>query len=344
MHTFFICRCLELAEKGRGLVGNGAMVGAVLVRDGKIIAEGFHEGFGCPHAESMLLKKYEYNICSTDILYVNLEPCCHTGKTPPCTEILLERGIKKLVFGMQDPDERVAGKGIALLRSKGVEVIGPILEDECLRLNRGFVSVRMKSRPWITLKMARTIDGRIANHDRSMMKITTQQQDQWAHEFLRARHDAILVGVGTILSDDPRLTVRCPHPRPLPRSGGGERQRQPWRIVLDKNFETELSATVVGDAHSSSTILIRGEIKSTEDSIEKERVLEGRGVTILTVPVVRGQFDWPSLWDALITPQQGYNGITSILVEGGPKTWEFFRHAGCVDQEVLLIGKKSLRG
>ncbi len=143
MHELFLRRCLSLAEQGRGKTGANPMVGAVLVRDGKIIAEGFHEGFGKAHAERQLLEKLEQKISSKDILYVNLEPCCHEKKkTPPCAQMLVEKGIKHVVYGMKDPNPAVNGKGIQYLRSKGVEVIGPVLEDECLRLNRGFVSVQ----------------------------------------------------------------------------------------------------------------------------------------------------------------------------------------------------------
>ncbi len=334
-------RCLELAACGRGKTGINPLVGAVLVRDGVIIAEGFHEGFGKAHAERQLLEEFDptspraaglrgasQEIRSDDMLYVNLEPCCHVGKkTPPCLQLLLERGIKNVVYGMRDPNPEVSGKGINLLIKKGVQVFGPILEDECLRLNRGFVSVMTKHRPWITLKEARTIDGRIANEDGSHMQITTQQQDQWSHSFLRARHDAILVGSGTIHFDNPRLNIRGIDAPPLLR-----------RIILDSAFTMPLSATVVGDKNAASTFVIRGEMEPTEDTIERQRVLEGRGVTICTLPLKEGQFDWPKLWETLITPMENFPGISSILVEGGPKTWAAFRSANYVDEEVTLVG------
>ncbi len=328
MHEQFMRCCLELAAKGRGQTGINPMVGAVLVRDGKVIAEGFHVGFGKAHAERQLVEKFEQEIRSTDTLYVNLEPCCHHNKkTSPCVDLFLQRGIKRLVFGMRDPNPEVFGKGIDLLIKKDVQVFGPVLEDECLQLNRGFVSVMTKHRPWITLKEARTIDGRIANADGSHLKITTQQQDKWSHQFLRARHDAILVGSGTIHFDNPRLNVRGIDDPPLLR-----------RLILDSTFTMPLSATVVGDENAASTIVVRGEIEPTEDTIERQRVLEGRGVTILTVPTIAGHFDWPKLWQALIAPSAEFPGISSILVEGGPKTWEALRTAKCVDEEVTLVG------
>jgi len=210
MHAYFLRHCLTLAEHGRGKTGINPMVGAVLVREGKIIAEGWHHQFGTAHAERDLLNSFP-DVRPTDTLYVNLEPCCHTQKkTPPCAQLLIERGVKNVVYGMRDPNPAVAGKGIALLNKNSVQTFGPVLEQECKRLNRGFVSVMTKKRPWITLKRAVTADGRFANPDSSPLKITSSVQDVWAHQFLRARHDAILVGIGTVIADDPQLTMRIP--------------------------------------------------------------------------------------------------------------------------------------
>lgn len=340
MHDMFMRRCLELAEKGRGKTGINPMVGSVLVRDGTIIAEGFHEAFGKVHAERQLFEKSDQKISSKDVLYVNLEPCCHTEKkTPPCTQMIVEQGIKTVVYGMRDPNPAVSGKGIELLRSKGVEVIGPMLPAESMRLNRGFISLMAKGRPWITLKEARTVDGRIANADGSMMKITSNEQDAWSHAFLRARHDAILVGVGTIVKDDSRLTVRLPltpacrqaGPTPSPK-GRGEHCLQ--RIILDPALHIPLTAKVVQAPLVARTIII---VAPGYDQ-EKSKELESRGVTVTEISVHDGIFDWLQLWKALTTPNEDFYGISSILVEGGAKTWAAFRKAGMVDEEVLLLG------
>ena len=248
-HSSFIDHCLKLAEQGRGFVGNGALVGSCLVRDGKVLAEGYHSAYGEAHAERILLENYEQKISTQDILYVNLEPCCHHGKTPPCTDIILEKGVKKLVFGMQDPDPRVAGEGIRILEAAGVQCIGPIDSAVCRRFNRGFVSVRENNRPWITLKSAKTADGRIANDDGSPLKITSEEQDAWSHEFLRAKHDAILVGVKTIIQDDPELTVRFCHPE---RS----RRIQPMRVILDPHGRIPQDAKVLNDEYAEKTIVV----------------------------------------------------------------------------------------
>ena len=323
----FLRHCLTLAERGRGSVGNGALVGAVLVRDGKILAEGFHDRFGGPHAERELLEKFEQKISSDDVLYVNLEPCCHHGKTPPCTDLILERGIKNIVIGMSDPDLRVSGKGIAQLRAKGVNVTGPILRAECEWLNRGFISVRTLSRPRITLKRAQTKDGRVSNADGSLLKITLKEQDIFSHTFLRATHDAILVGVGTIIKDNPKLDARFAEVK-------NSMSKNPRRIILDPHLRIPMTARVVSDADAIRTIIVTAQ---GSDQTKRTELLN-RSVRVVDVSLAGDSFDWPELWKKLITPDGDYHGLTSILVEGGAKTWKAFTGAGMVDAEVFLIG------
>jgi len=324
IHSVFMQRCLALAERGRGSVGNGALVGSVLVRDEKIIAEGFHEQFGGPHAERVLLEKFEQKIYSDDVLYINLEPCCHHGKTPPCTDLILERGIKHVVIGMSDPDPRVSGKGIAQLRASGVNVTGPVLRSECEWLNRGFISVRTNHRPWITLKQAQTRDGKTANADSSPLKITSKEQDIFSHTFLRATHDAILVGVGTIIKDDPRLDARF---------SLAQKKYQPWRIILDPTLRIPLTSRVVTDEQRTRTIIV------TEAERGKAYAdLVARGVIVLPCDLIDGAFSWNDLWKCLLTSREGFDGLTSILVEGGTGTWEAFAGAKIVDSSVTVIG------
>ncbi len=341
MHDKFLRRCLELAGQARGKTGINPMVGAVLVRDGKIIAEGFHQEFGKPHAERQLLQKYEYKIRSTDTVYVNLEPCCHTNKkTPPCAQMLIEKCVKNVVIGMQDPNPEVSGKGITLLCSHGVNVsICTELTADCLRLNRGYISLQTKGRPWITLKQAMTSEKKYANADGSPLKITSPEQDEWSHRLLRARHDAILVGIGTILKDDPQLTARyslaSPHPRPHPpapaeAAGRGEQ----FRIILDPTLKIPLTAKVMQGNLAFKTIVVA----ATGFNSNKVKELESRGVTLFEIPLNKHMFDWEVLWDELTTPKEDFYGISSILVEGGLRTWEMFRKAGMVDEEVTLVG------
>ena len=328
MHEPFIRRCLKLARSGQGETGINPLVGALLVRDGIIIAEGFHAAFGKPHAERQLLEKCEQDIRPTDTLYVNLEPCCHGNKkTLPCVPLIIGRGVKRLVFGMLDPNPSVAGKGITMLRKAGIEVIGPVLPEECARLNRGFVSLMTRGRPWITLHRAQTRSGRVAQPDDSPLKITSPEQDTWSHAFLRARHDAVLVGIGTVLSDDPQLTVRyMDHPPEI------------IRIILDAELRIPLKAQVVNSSLASRTIIIRKETEESEEYEEKVRRLRGKGALVITCPYSNGTFDWSKLWSILTEPKGDFHGIKSILVEGGVKTWEIFRRANLVDEEVTLVG------
>lgn len=303
------------------------MVGAVLVRDRKIIAEGFHAEFGKSHAERVLFEQYQGDIVPTDVLYVNLEPCCHHGKTPPCTDVILERGVKNIVYGMRDPDPRISGKGIQILINNGVHVFGPILGPKCERMNRGFVSMRTNNRPYVTLKFARTRDGRIAADDGKSLTITSEEQNRWAHTFLRSTHDAILVGVGTILTDDPLLDARF---------ASQDIRHDPMRIILDPHLRVPLTARVVSDDRCDKTMIIHAPVVARE---QEDVILElaKRGVLLREVAVIENTFDWPLLWNALTEPVGDYHGLTSILVEGGKHTWEAFRSAGMVDEEVLLI-------
>ncbi|KKW41049.1 riboflavin biosynthesis protein RibD [Candidatus Peribacteria bacterium RIFOXYC2_FULL_55_14] len=327
-HEAPIRRCLELAERGRGLVGTNPLVGSVLVREGKIIAEGWHLAFGMDHAERMLIKNFDQIFQQEDGLYVNLEPCCHYGKTPPCTDLIIKSGIRKVVYGMEDLNPEVAGKGREQLVKAGVRVEGPVLPELCRRVNRGYVSLQEQGRPYITLKRAQTRDGRNANPDGSSLKITSKEQDVWSHTELRAVHDAILVGVQTVIADDPTLTVRYMNKK------FDHGLRQPLRLIFDPALRIPLGAKVVSSELAQGTILIA----STDAPQEKEGELLARGVRILRIPVRANVFDWHSLWAMLTTPQEGFYGITSILVEGGAKTWQHFKDEGQYDEEVVLVG------
>lgn len=323
-HVTSIHRCLELAAQS-SYTGLNPKVGAVLVRNHHIVAEGYHHGWGMPHAEVDLLADIE--VQPEDVLYVNLEPCCHTGKTPPCTDIIIQKGIKTVVYGMQDPNPKVAGQGIARLREAGIEVIGPVLPELCTRLNRGFVSVVDKGRPYITLKSAQTREGEFANPDGSKLKITSQAQDEWSHTNLRATHDAVLVGVQTVLSDDPQLTVRH----------SVQKMYSPYRIILDPDLRIALDAKVVTDEFVEKTIIV-----TTNSNQEYAEVLEKRGVTFWEVPRVDGLLNLAKLWEHCLHTTEDFHGISSILVEGGPTTWAAFRVTGYRDEEVSLVGSKKL--
>lgn len=329
-HSFYMQRCRELALLGRGKVGNGALVGAVLVRNNQVIAEGYHESYGNLHAERMLLQKFDQKIESTDVLYTSLETCCHHGKQPPCTDIIIDRGVTHVVYGMQDPDVRVAGQGNELLRTAGVSVIGPVDRAVNERLCRGFVTVRTKQRPWIVLKSARTPDGRIANADGTPMNITSEEQNAWSHTNLRSEVDGIVVGINTVLRDNPQLNTR------LSQTLYSQEGLNPYRIVLDTNGKMPLDAHVVTDDQKHRTIVI---VSPESEKSETVSALKDRGVRVFAVPVgADGVFDLPELWKVLIAPVESYTGLTSLLIEGGQRTWDIFKNAGVVDEEVTLMG------
>jgi len=326
-HEHFMSACIDLAQKGRGLVGSNPLVGSVLVRDEKIIAEGWYQGKGTDHAEKMALdavKTSRRDVFTADILYVNLEPCCHTGSTPPCTDIILSSGIKTVVFGMQDPDARVAGQGIHQLMDNGVEVIGPVLRAQCERLNKGYISLRTKNRPYITLKRAQTREGLVANTDGTKLCITSEEQNKWSHMHLRSIHDAILVGVQTVITDNPQLTIR------FTNHESRITNHQPLRIVLDPNLRIPVDARVVGEG---SIIIIDKEIKKSRNQEIKK--LEQKGCTVIPIPMINHHFEWDKLWTAFST---FHFPLSTLLVEGGPKTWDAFKKAGFIDEEVILLG------
>lgn len=324
-HAFFMRRCLELAARGRGFVGNGALVGAVLVRDGAVVGEGWHRGYGLAHAERDLLQKFDQQCCSTDVLYVNLEPCCHEGKTPPCTDSILKSGVTTVVVGMLDPDPRVAGKGIATLREEGVTVIGPVLESECAWFNRGFITLRTKARPWITLKRAQTRTGDIAAPDGNRLHITTQEQDVWSHTHLRAMHDAVLVGIGTVITDNPFLNTRFVQ-NTTPTAG------VPYKIVLDRNCDIPNNSRIF-EQHPERVMVVCDE----DAPRTRVSVIGNLGARIVRVACTDEGFVWPALWEALTVPRDTYTGIASVLVEGGVRTWDTFKRHG-TDMEVTLVG------
>jgi diaminohydroxyphosphoribosylaminopyrimidine deaminase/5-amino-6-(5-phosphoribosylamino)uracil reductase len=242
--------------------------------------------------------------------------------------------VKNVVIGIQDPDVRVSGEGIKQLRTAGIHVRGPVERALCEHFNRGFISVRTKGRPWITLHRAQTLDGRIANPDGSPLKITNDEQDAWTHEFLRARHDAIVVGVQTVIHDDPQLNVRHLNKGTGTGMDTGNTAWQPWKIILDPQLRIPLSAKVVTGEAAKKTMIVSSENSSSDACDEFLK----RGVRIVEIPLIDNHFDFPALWNALLTPAQDFYGITSILVEGGKKTWKTFYASGLIDEEVVLVG------
>ena len=284
---------LELAERGRGWTSPNPMVGAVIVKNGRIIGRGYHRRCGQPHAEREALAN-----CTEDpaggALYVTLEPCCHQGRQPPCTQAILEAGLARVVVGSGDPNPLVAGKGIQQLRDHGVEVTEHVLEKACTDLNFMFFHYIQSGRPYTALKYAMTLDGKIAAYTGASRWITGAAARAHVHT-LRNQYRGILVGVGTVLADDPLLTCRTP---------GG---RNPVRVVCDSRLRTPLTAQVVRTAGEVPTILA-----TCQEAPARQRPYLDAGCQVLVLPERGGHVDLDALLDAL-----GRQEVDGLLIEGG---------------------------
>jgi diaminohydroxyphosphoribosylaminopyrimidine deaminase / 5-amino-6-(5-phosphoribosylamino)uracil reductase len=319
-HEDWMRLALDLAKATEGQTAPNPMVGAVVVKEGRLLGTGVHLQAGTPHAEVHALRMAG-EAARGSTVYVTLEPCNHYGRTPPCTEAILQAGVSRVVVGSVDPDPRVAGRGIARLRSAGVEVLEGVLEEECLRLNEAYFHHRRTGRPFVTLKMAMTLDGKIATASGDSRWVTGESARKYVHE-LRNRYQAILVGVGTGLADRPQLTTRLEH--------GG---KQPIRIIVDSHLRTPLDAPVT-DTSLAPTWIFTTEQKDPE----KERALIDKGVRVISTgegPLV----DWDVLFEFL-----GKEGILSVLVEGGSEVNASLLKGNHVQKVIAFVAPKILGG
>jgi diaminohydroxyphosphoribosylaminopyrimidine deaminase/5-amino-6-(5-phosphoribosylamino)uracil reductase len=319
---FWIRRALELAERGRGWVEPNPLVGAMLVKDGRVIGEGWHERFGQPHAEvNALARAGEQARGAT--LYVTLEPCCHFGKTPPCTDAIVAAGIARVVAALEDPFPQVAGRGAQLLRAGGIPIeFGPGAEAARLQ-NAPYLTLLSKQRPYVHGKWAMSLDGKIATRTGDSKWISCEASRRLVHE-LRGRMDGILVGIGTALADDPLLTARPAGPRLA------------CRIVLDGGARLPATAQLVHSARTAPTMVVVG------DRAEKNAVdeLERRGCEVLkVVEASRGRLDVAALLTEL-----GRRRWTNLLVEGGGEVLASFADAGLLDEAHVFIAPKLVGG
>jgi diaminohydroxyphosphoribosylaminopyrimidine deaminase/5-amino-6-(5-phosphoribosylamino)uracil reductase len=312
-------RAFRLAERGRGLASPNPPVGAVVVRDGEAVAEGFHRGPGTPHAEIVAIEAAG-ELTRGATLYVTLEPCTHQGRTPPCAPRVIAAGFAHVVVGATDPNPAVDGRGIAALRDAGIEVEAGVLEADADRLIQAFSKHVRTGRPFVTAKMAISLDGRAAAADGSSQWITGPSARRDAHR-LRAEADAIIVGVSTVVRDDPNLTVRL----------RGYRGRQPLRVVVDSAARTPADATVLNDA---APTLIATTEKATEDAVG---VLKAHSAEVLRSPSRDGRVDLSAVLEQL-----GRRGVASVLVEGGPTLLGDAVERGLVDRFVFYIAPKLL--
>lgn len=314
---------LGLAAKGRGYTSPNPMVGAVVVQDGEVIGKGWHQFAGGPHAEVNAITDAGGR-SNGATLYVTLEPCNHHGRTPPCTEAILAAGISRVVVAMDDPNPRVTGGGNQFLLSNGVAVTTGICEAEARQLNRFFIKHARTGQPYVILKAAATLDGRIATRTGDSKWVTGPEARTRGHE-LRHEVDAIMVGVNTIKADDPSLTTRLAHARGV----------DPTRIVLDTRLSIPGDAKVLQGGAVSDTLVITG---NSIDN-DKRRQLVEKGVRIIETPVKDGRIDLPLLMDRL-----GKMNITSLLVEGGGQVAAAMLSAGLVDRICFFYAPKILGG
>lgn len=316
-------RALDLARQGLGRTSPNPAVGAVIVRDGRVVGEGYHRQAGTPHAEVHALQAAG-EAARGATLYVTLEPCCHYGRTPPCTEAIIAAGIRRVVAAMADPNPKVAGGGFRALRQAGIEVEVGLLEEEARRLNEAFIKFITTGQPWVTLKMALTLDGKIATRTGASRWITGPLAREKAHK-LRDTHDAILVGIGTVLTDDPELTTRLP----------GGRGRDAARVILDSRLRLPLTARVVNLTSTAPTLVAT----TAAAPVEARQLLVDRGIEVIVLPAEAGRVAWQPLLAELARRQ-----ITSVLVEGGAGVNATALAAGVIDKVVAFIAPKIFGG
>ena len=336
----YMRHAINLAKTAAGHTNPNPMVGAVIVKDGRIIGLGCHERYGELHAERKALQQLTEPADGAE-MYVTLEPCCHYGKQPPCTEAVIKSGIKRVIIGSADPNPKVAGKGVRQLRAAGIEVIEDFMREECDSINPVFFHYITRNIPYVALKYAMTADGRIATDAGKSMWITGEEARAHVHT-LRNYYSGILAGIGTVLADDPLLTCRMP---------GG---RNPVRIILDSDLRIPMESRLVQTAKETPLIVIRrkkeqpdlqktgvvsADPEKTEMLAERQALLEAAGVTVLAV----GE-DAYGLRIPEVLQELGKRKIDGILVEGGSHVNASFVRAGAVQHIYAYVGAKIFGG
>jgi len=320
---YYMNHALAIARQGEGKTSPNPMVGAVLVRDGEVIGEGAHVRYGAPHAEVAAMVAAR-NDCKGATLYVNLEPCSHYGRTPPCADALIRNGIRRVVAAVKDPNPLVSGQGFEALKKAGIQVDVGAMEEESRQLNEVFFTFHEKKRPFITAKWAMTLDGRTSVDPGASYWISNELSREYVHS-LRAGHDAVLVGIGTVIQDNPRLTVRL----------RGYRGRQPSRIIVDAALRSPLGARCLSRRAGGPTIF------AASSSVSHERVtrMENAGHKVILTDSSLRMVNLEDLFSKL-----HYEGITSVLVEGGRQIHTSLFKLGLVDRVVVFIAPKIFGG
>lgn len=322
----FMKRAIELAKQGSGWTAPNPLVGAVVVKNGRVIGEGYHRKYGELHAERNALAA-----CSEDpagaTLYVTLEPCCHYGKTPPCTEIIIEKKIAKVVIGSRDPNPKVAGKGARILREHGIEVVEDYMREACDALNPVFFHYITTKTPYVVLKFAMTLDGKIATRTGASKWITGEAALNHVHQ-LRGRYAGILAGIGTVLADDPMLNCRI------------DGAHQPLRIILDSHLRIPMGSRLVRSAKEYPLLIVCNEsTRDREEGTSRIQKLEEAGAKVWTLPEKNGHPDLNVLMQRL-----GEEKIDSVLIEGGGTVNEAALKAHIVHHVYAYIAPKIFGG
>jgi diaminohydroxyphosphoribosylaminopyrimidine deaminase/5-amino-6-(5-phosphoribosylamino)uracil reductase len=318
-----MARALELSKMGMGLVNPNPMVGAVIVKDNKIIGEGYHEYFGGPHAEVNAFKNATEDVEGATI-YVTLEPCAHYGKTPPCAEAIVKNKIAKVVVGMVDPNPLVAGKGIEILENNGIKVIKGIMDKEIEKTNEIFIKYITKKKPFCIMKTAMTLDGKIATSTGDSKWISNEKSRAYVHE-LRQMVTGIMVGIGTVLSDDPELTTRRE----------GKTSKNPIRIIIDSSARVPLDAKVLKCDDKIETIIATTKLATDA----KICAIKEKGAQVIVTPSLNNKVDLRYLMGVLADM-----GIDSILIEGGSTLNYSALEQGIVDKVISFISPKIFGG
>ncbi|MFB0528172.1 MAG: bifunctional diaminohydroxyphosphoribosylaminopyrimidine deaminase/5-amino-6-(5-phosphoribosylamino)uracil reductase RibD [bacterium] len=318
----FMHKAIALARKGSFRVSPNPKVGCVLVKKGKIISQGSHQHFGGRHAEINALREAGVR-AKGSTMYINLEPCRHYGKTPPCTEAIIEAGVKKVVVGMVDPNPLVNGKGLRKLKAKGIKIKLGLLREECVKLNEPYIKYITRGLPFVILKSAMSLDGKIATPSGDSKWITSEASRKYA-KALRSQVDAILVGIDTVLKDNPGLL-------------SSHSKKRPIRVVLDSHLRIPLDARVLDSR--APTIVV------TQKGVDKKRMenLEARGVEVLRIPRWR-KHPQRGLDLKFLMKKVAKRGVISILIEGGGKINASALEMGLVDKVLFFIAPKIVGG
>ena len=327
-HCHFMTLALRLAAKGRGKTSPNPMVGALVVKNGRIVGRGYHQGPGQPHAEILALKQAGRR-ANGATLYVTLEPCCHLLKrTPPCVPAVVQSGVQQIIVAMTDPNPMVKGRGIVALRQAGIAVTTGMAQEEAAQLNRAYLHWMRTGRPYVVLKAGMTLDGKVATAKGESRWITGLRARQDVHR-LRSQVDAVIVGVGTVLKDNPSLTARlsgCPL-KLAPR--------QPLRVVLDSRLRTPPAATVCAKQNRAKTLIVT----TSRAPRSRRRPFEQAGVEVVSLSTKNGPVSLPALMTML-----GKRGITSALIEGGSTVNAAALRAKLVNHVVLYLAPILMGG